>query len=95
LVPDTLQTLPKNGFTAFLIHQLEVDADEVLVCRQNFKPVHAGWADCLRDLFSIDQNIVNGGETGGLLDAEAAGTVSLRIGINQEHFHVADGQRGP
>ena len=39
------------------------------------------------DLFSVQQNVVEGMHSLGFLHTETAGCVSLRIAVDGEHFH--------
>lgn len=93
-VPDAFQMVTENQFPVVHVDQLKIHADQILVGRKNIKALHAGVADGVFNFLSIDKNVVNGSQTRSLLDSEAAGRISLGIGVDQEDFYIADSEGG-
>ncbi len=76
------------------VHHFEVGADQVFVGGDDLETFKIGGADGVFERGIAQQDVVEAGFIGILGDAEAAGTVALRVGIDEENPDVVSGQGG-
>ena len=88
------EVVAQNRLPIVDVDELQIDANQILVCRDEIQAFHLGLADGVSDLLAVHEDVVNRRHSVGLLDSETAGRVSLRIAVDQEDLDFARGERG-
>lgn len=94
IVADGLEPLAQHKLPLLHSDQVEVSANQILIRGQQIQPVQLRLTDALLEWLAVDQHVIDGGQTFGLLNSEAGSRISLWIAVDQQHLDVACCKRG-
>src|SRR5258708_24715969 len=75
-------------------NQFQIRGHKILVCRDDVEPLKARFKNDFLEVSVTQERIVNRGPSGLFVDSKARRSVSLRIGIDQQHLEVIRRKRG-
>src|ERR1017187_1151174 len=94
ILADFRDALTKAEFAVGDVHEFQVGADQVLVCRYEMEPLKIGRHDCVF-WRNIPKQYVIGAWPGRVFgNAGARGGVAMGIGVDHYYSEVVCGQRG-